>query len=158
MRATSVLMLIILAWLAGVSPQKTVDFEKEKAELLKLHATGRRAHFQTDAELLFSGAIDDFVSVSSGKISRPTVSESKARFREVFRGAKYYEWDDVEPPIIRISNDGSMAWMIVRVRVRRSKKDSAGVEREEKFIYAGITTFEKREGRWVGTSNVSTFE
>jgi hypothetical protein len=107
---------------------------------------------------LFSGAIDDFVSVSSGKISRPTVSESKARFREVFRGAKYYEWDDVEPPIVRISNDGSMAWMIVRVRVRRSKKDSAGVEREEKFIYAGITTFEKREGRWVGTSNVSTFE
>jgi hypothetical protein len=158
MRTISMLMLIVLAWVVGVSPQKTVDFEKEKAELLKLHATGRRAHFQTDADLLFSGAIDDFISVSNGKISRPTVSESKARFREVFRDAKYFEWDDVEPPIIRISNDGSMAWMIVRVRVRRMKRDSAGVEKEEKFTYAGITTFEKRQGRWVGTSNVSTFE
>ncbi len=41
-------------------------------------------------------------------------------------GATYYEWDDVEEPIVRVSNDGSMAWMITRVRVRRTQKGDAG--------------------------------
>ena len=51
-----------------------------------------------------------------------------------------------------------MAWMITRVRVRRVQKDTAGVEREERFVYAGIMTYEKRKGKWVRVANVSTFE
>lgn len=158
MRTVSVFLLVVLAGLAGTGSQKTVDFEKERAELLKIHAADRRAHFQTDADLLFSNSADQFVSVSDGKISRPTVAESKARFREVFRGAKYFEWDDLEPPVIKVSGDGSMAWMAVRVHVRRTKKNSEGVEKEETFTYAGITTYEKRGGKWLATSNASTFE
>jgi hypothetical protein len=158
MRSVSLLLVVVLAGLAGLGAQKTVDFEKEKAELLKIHAADRRAHFQTDADLLFSNAADQFTSVSNGKISHPTVAESKARFREVFRDAKYFEWDDMEPPIVKISDDGSMAWMVVRVHVRRTKKNSEGVEKEETFTYAGITTYEKKGQRWVATSNASTFE
>ena len=68
------------------------------------------------------------------------------------------EWDDVEEPIIRISNDASMAWMITRTRVRRVQKTADGTEKEEKFVYAGIMTYEKRDGRWVRVTNVSTVE
>jgi hypothetical protein len=42
--------------------------------------------------------------------------------------------------------------------VRRRQKDAAGVEKERKFIYAGIMTFEKKAGKWVRVANVSTFE
>ena len=79
-------------------------------------------------------------------------------FTGYFRDAKYYEWDDVEEPIIRISNDASMAWMITRTRVRRVQKTADGTEKEEKFVYAGIMTYEKRDGRWVRVANVSTAE
>jgi hypothetical protein len=79
-------------------------------------------------------------------------------FTGYFRDAKYYEWDDVEEPIIRISNDASMAWMITRTRVRRVQKKADGAEQEEKFVYAGIMTYEKRDGRWVRVANVSTAE
>jgi hypothetical protein len=51
-----------------------------------------------------------------------------------------------------------MAWMIIRVRVRRTQKDAAGKEVEEKFIYAGIMTYEKKGGKWIRVANVSTFE
>jgi hypothetical protein len=37
-----------------------------------------------------------------------------------------------------------MAWMITRIKVR---KDAAGVEREQKFIYSGIMTYEKLGGK-----------
>ena len=42
-----------------------------------------------------------------------------------------------------------MAWMITRTRVRRVQKKADGAEHEEKFVYAGIMTYEKRDGRWV---------
>ncbi len=64
----------------------------------------------------------------------------------------------MEEPIIRISQDGSMAWMITRVRVRRTQKDATGKEREQKFNYAGIMTYEKKDGKWMRVANVSTSE
>ena len=79
-------------------------------------------------------------------------------FTQYLRNAKYYEWDDVEEPIIRISNDSSMAWMITRTRVPRVQTKADGAEQEEKFVYAGIMTYEKRDGRWLRVANVSTFE
>jgi len=48
--------------------------------------------------------------------------------------------------------------MITRVRVRRMQKEATAGEREQRFIYAGIMTYEKRDGKWVRVANVSTFE
>jgi hypothetical protein len=79
-------------------------------------------------------------------------------FAGYFHDAKYYEWDDMEEPIIRISDDAGMAWMIPRTRIRRVQKNADGTAKEEKAVYAGIMTYEKRDGRWVRMANVSTFE
>jgi hypothetical protein len=64
----------------------------------------------------------------------------------------------MEPPIVRVSQDGTLGWVITRTRVRRTQKDAAGAETETRFVYAGITTYEKRDGRWRRVANVSTFE
>ena len=151
-------LLLSLSFVFAAQAQTKVDLEKEKAELLKIHEAGRRAHFNTDVNLLLEGAPDEFISVSGGKINRSTPAATRKMFESYFKDAKYFEWDDLEPPIIRVSADASMAWMIVRTKVRRTQKDSSGAEREEKFVYAGIMTYEKRDGRWVRVANVSTFE
>ncbi|MCI0487827.1 MAG: DPP IV N-terminal domain-containing protein [Blastocatellia bacterium] len=133
---------------------QAVDLEREKEELLKLHRKDRRAHFETDAESLLSDQPEEgLISVRNGKISQTKRTDTRKMFEAYFKDAKYYEWDDLEPPIIRISNDASMAWMIVRLRVRRTQAD-----KEEKFVYSGIMTYEKRDGRWIKIANVSTFE
>jgi hypothetical protein len=46
----------------------------------------------------------------------------------------------------------------VRTRIRRVQKKPDGTEKEEKAVYAGIMTYEKRDGRWVRVANVSTAE
>lgn len=138
--------------------QTSVDVEREKAELLRLHRASREAHFKTDADLLVKDAPEVMVSVSRGKINRPSREDTRRMFTEYFRGAKYFEWDDLEEPVVSVSRDGSMAWMITRIRVRRVQRDASGAEREEKFVYAGIMTYEKRGGRWTRVANVSTFE
>lgn len=152
------LVLLFIPATAFAQAQPPVDLEKEKAELLRLHRSGREAHFKTDVELLLADSPEEYVGVRAGKISRSTKAGARKMFTEYFRGAKYYEWDDLEEPIIRVSKDGSMAWMITRVRVRRVQKDKAGAEVEEKFVYAGLRTYEKQGGKWMRAANASTFE
>lgn len=135
-----------------------IDLEKERAALLEVHHTDRRAHFGTDVNLLLKHSADEFISVSNGKTSHSTRAQVKEMFESYFKNAKYYEWDDLEPPIIRIAKDASMAWMIVHIKVRRIQKLASGEEKERAFVYAGIMTYEKQQGKWVRIANVSTFE
>ncbi len=155
---TFTLVLLSVALAASASAQPSADLEKEKAELLRLHKSDREAHFKTDVDALLANSPEEFISVGRGKINRSNKDDVRKMFTGYFRDAKYYEWDDVEEPIIRISNDASMAWMITRTRVRRVQKKADGSEQEEKFVYAGIMTYEKRDGRWVRVANVSTSE
>ena len=152
------MLSLLLVGSVVAQAQSPVDLEKERAELLKIHRLDREAHFKTDASMLMERFPEEFIYVGEGKINKISKEEQRKSFTEYFRDAKYFEWDDLEPPIIRLSKDGSMAWMIVRNRVRRVQKDKSGVERERKFIYAGIMTYEKQDGKWMRTANVSTFE
>ena len=136
----------------------SVSIEQEKAALLEIHAQDRRAHFGTDVDLLLAYSADQFISVSNGEIHTSTPPERKAFFTDYFAGATYHEWDDLEPPIVRISGDASMAWMIVRTKVRRNTRlEGSDETRETNFVYAGIMTYEKQDGKWVRVANVSTF-
>jgi hypothetical protein len=151
----------IVLFTVGLTVAQTgfaLDLEKEKAELLRLHKADREAHFKTDVELLQRSSPEEFIAVSRGKIHRSKKSDERKMFTEYFKGAKYDEWDDLEEPIVRVSKDGSMAWAITRLRVKRTQKDGAGKDKEEKFTYAGIMTYEKADGRWMRVANVSTVE
>jgi hypothetical protein len=152
------LFVLFFAGAVLVQAQTPADAGKEKAELLRIHRADREAHLKTDVDLLQRHSPDEFISVSGGKVYRSKKADERKQFEEYFRGAKYFEWDDLEEPIVRVSKDGSMAWMITRVRVRRVQKDSGGAEREQGFVYAGIMTYEKQGGKWVRVANVSTFE
>lgn len=158
MRSLILCLSLILICSTSVLADRKIDLEKERAALLEVHRLDRRAHFETDANLLLERFTDEFISVSNGKIDRATRAELRKTFEDYFKNAKYYEWDDLEPPVIRISNDASMAWMIVRTKVRRTQKLASGEEKERAFVYAGIMTYEKQSGKWVRIANVSTFE
>jgi hypothetical protein len=134
------------------------DLEKDKAELLAAHKADREAHFKTDVDMLQRSAPEEFITVGRGKINRAKKADTRKMFTGYFKDARYTEWDDLEEPIIRVSKDGSMAWMITRVKVQRFQKDASGKEKEEKFTYAGIMTYEKIDGKWMRVANVSTFE
>jgi hypothetical protein len=156
MKAFTLLLFVACAVSANAEPSP--DLEKEKAELLRIHKSDHEAHFNTDVDAVLENSPEEFISVGRGKINRTSKEDARKMFTGYFHDAKYYEWGDVQQPIIRISNDASMAWMITRTRVRRVQKKADGAEQEEKFIYAGIMTYEKRDGRWVRVANVSTAE
>jgi hypothetical protein len=135
-----------------------VDLEAARRELLAAHESGRVAHFKADAGLLASERGETFLTVGQGKVETVTAMQERDFFEGYFRGARYEEWDDLEPPVVRVSDDGSMGWIVSRVRVKRTSPGADGTPQERAFVYAGIMTYEKSEGRWIRVANVSTFE
>ncbi|HNB71933.1 MAG TPA: nuclear transport factor 2 family protein [Acidobacteriota bacterium] len=156
-RAVLMVLILVGTGVAGFAQNKS-RLDREIEALLQVHKKDRQAHFETDARKLMEHAADDFIAVSNGTIQRSTRAEVLKTFEAYFQNAKYFEWDDLEPPIVRVSNDASLAWMIVRTRVRRTQKQADGSDKERSFVYAGIMTYEKKKGKWVRVANVSTFE
>ncbi len=136
----------------------SLDLEAARRTLLALHESDRLAHFTADAARIGRTAPDVFLTVGGGKVERIPRAAETAFFEGYFRGARYAEWDDLEPPVVRISADGSMAWIVSRLQVKRQAPGPDGTLKERAFVYAGIMTYEKRDGGWVRVANVSTFE
>lgn len=143
------LLLALLATACGSSP------DGDLVALREVLAAERRAHLETDARLLAASLADTLVSVDEGVVTRTPRSEVESLFAAYFEGAEYRAWDDVEPPLIRVSEDGRMAWVARRVAVDRIEPDPAATP--TRFESAWTATYEKRGGRWLMTSVTSTF-
>lgn len=136
-----------------VAASPAPDLAAERQALLDLHRDGIRAHLERDAPSIARDHGDDFVSAFRGKLDRTNRAEALAFFTGYFKGATYPQYEDLEPPVIRVSDDASMAWILSRTRVRRVVGDKEGT-----FVYAGMMAYEKRDGRWIRVGNASTFE
>jgi len=135
-----------------------IDLEREKNRLLEIHENIRQAHLDLDADAMVSTFADPVIRVARGAISQISREDARQNYKEYFQDSVYHEVDDLEPPIVRVSQDATMAWVIVRTKVRLTHKNESGGEAERAFIYAGIVTCEKRDGEWIRTANVSTIE
>jgi hypothetical protein len=143
----SSLVLLVQAACAGAGEQASVD------ELLELQDVQRRAHLEKNAELLVALFADDFMNIQNGEITRPGRDESRARFQAYFDASSFLAWEDLTPPIIRVSADRSMAYVVVQKRVRLQAGASSEVQEAE---FAWLETYEKRGGEWALTALAST--
>ena len=58
--------------------------------------------------------------------------------------------------MVHASADGSMGWMIVRVRIAYTEHESSGQKTAHDSVMAWMSAYEKREGRWIMTAVTST--
>ncbi len=131
-----------------------VEAEDQIRNVLELD---RRAHYETDANLLVQHLADTLVSVASGEVQFETREQAASFFASYFEGAVYHAWDDLTPPIVRVSADARMAWVARKVRVDREEPTGDGGTRRRQFVAAWIATYERRGDDWLMTSVASTF-
>lgn len=124
------------------------DLAQDRTELLRLHDLQRQAHYERRADLLVATFADTFYSISRGEVILPSRETSLRTFQSYFDRSTFLEWDDREPPVIRISPDGRMAYIIVQKEVRVSMTDSAGSPQTTHTSYAWLETYEKDQGVW----------
>jgi ketosteroid isomerase-like protein len=131
-----------------------IDLEKERYALIRRHIQDRKAHFEKDIATLLSGIADEQINLRDGRVITSSRADAKNRFTNYFgQVAEFLHWDDLQQPIIRISQDGTMAWMINRIRLHYRSVDNE----EADMICAWLMVYEKQNDDWVAVANASTF-
>ena len=131
--------------------------KQAEAELLSLHKEERRAHFEHDVNFFLAHVAPQLLDVRDGRVNRMSRDDVREKFAEYFKTAKFSAWDDMEPPIVRVSADGTMGWMIVRVRIAYTENEKAGETTNENTVGAWMSAYEKQNGIWTMTAVTSTF-
>ncbi len=156
MRTPYILVVAIAAGVISACAPVTPDLAAERAALLQMHEEQRRAHLEKNAALLTATFADTFRSVSRGRVSIPDKAANTVRMQDYLDASTFQEWDDISPPVIRISPDAQMAYVIVEKRVRLTAADSSGRTVPEHTVYAWMSTYEKHGGTWRLTAVAST--
>ena len=132
------------------------DLEKEKETILSMLQTERKAHFDRNVELFMSEFADSMLSVNKGVVSAPTSDEHKQRIGKYFGSVQFIKWDDTAEPIIRFSDDASLAYAIVQKDVILTYPDTTGKTFYDTTHYAWSSIYRKQNGEWKVECNVST--
>ena len=128
-------------------------------DLLKaLHAKVMRAHLQGKIGILIEDEAPEYVVANRGSISRPTLDERKVRLGSYLRRTIFEEYRDAVDPVVTVSADGTLGWVIVQVQARGVQTTADGKSEPLEFQSAWIELYEKRKGRWLRVGNVSNFK
>jgi hypothetical protein len=117
------------------------DLSHDEAALMKIHEQAREFHFSKNAQGMVNGFADNFITANRGKLDTVlSRQEDSARFQHYFDAVKFKKWDDLSPPIIRFSDDHSLAYMTINKIVVLERKDTAGnlIESTTHFVWVSI--------------------
>lgn len=142
----SILYLAMIAMIGSQSCNTTIDFEAEKEAIMVLHQEQRKAHMEENVSLLVKDGSPDFIEVNRGFIKSPTEEESIKRFQSYFDAVDFVKWDDVYPPVISFSDDGTMATTVVDKLVITKQKSEGG--QLDTAHYAWLAVYKKYNGKW----------
>ena len=132
------------------------DREKRKGEILALLQQERKAHFDRDVSLFISEFADSMISVNRGMVLKATPEERSTRIQGYFNSVEFIKWDDVQPPQIRFSDDGSLAYAIVQKQVILLRTDSLNNKTPDTTDYAWVSIYRKTGNGWKVECNAST--
>ncbi|MCA9988669.1 MAG: nuclear transport factor 2 family protein [Anaerolineales bacterium] len=133
------------------------ELETLKAELLALHQAGIQAHLDKDVDFFLQDIAPDYLSVGRGDIRRPTADAIRTQFSSYLGNTDFSEYADLSEPIVGISADGSMGWLIAQVKVSGQQQVGDGSVQPLDFVSAWLMLYERRDDRWVRLADVSTF-
>ena len=137
--------LLGLSWMNAGAAQMPVD-----VALTRQIEAERTAHLTYDAELLVDMMADDFTLVDSGEVMRPARAQSLARFRQYFGSVVFRAWDDIAPPVVMVSADGTMATVLVTKFVRTVRRAEAANPRAQvtEARFAWLETWRREPAGW----------
>jgi len=134
------------------------DFGELRREILDLHQQTIDAHWKKDVGFFARHMADDYFAVQNGEIRNPNREEIEAEYERYLTTTTFTEYRDLREPIVGFSNDGSIAWSIVQVKVAGRDRNESGAEGDFGLTWAWITLYGRKGGRWVWLGEASNFK
>lgn len=127
-------------------------------EILALHKAFIDAHLNKDVDFFVQDYPEDFYSVSRGEILRPSKEDFRTMLSRYLNNATFTEYRDLCEPVIGFSQDGSLAWVIMQVKVTGKLRMDENTAMDLDDTWAGMMLYERRAGKWVRIAEVSNFK
>jgi hypothetical protein len=143
----STLMLVIII-LTSCQTKHTNEEEKIR-ELLKREKT---AHLTENVDMFVSEFAEGMISVNRGVVTQFTKEEHQQRISRYFNSVEFTKWEDSAEPIIKFSDDQSLAYAIIQKQVIITRNNS----QPDTTDFAWISVFRKLNDEWKVDCNVST--
>lgn len=139
----------------GKEPDTRPDLARDEGEIRALHGDLLRAHREADLAGWLSKEAEDYVQVNRGEITFPSKEDRSARLGPYLDQTTFTEYRDLLEPLVRISPDGMMGWLLCQVRIAGTRVLETGEAYPVDSVWAWIELYEKREGRWLRVGDVS---
>ena len=144
------LTILLLSCGRDLDRQKDIELKK----IMALHDLQREIHFEKQVSNFVNLLSEDHISVNRGKIAQPSIADLEERFTNYFNSVDFVKWDDVTPPIIRFSDDLSVAYTIVDKEVIVKSRDTYTLDTT---YFSWVAIYKKINGEWkidcVGSTN-----
>jgi len=155
-RKIFIVAMLALAVLSCVSGARLGPGDEDR--LLRLHEEALRAHRESSVDLLLDAEEDDFILSNAGKVSRPNRDARRQGLGPYLESTRFAVYRDQVPPVVKVSRDGSLGWVIAQVEARGEQTEPGGTVAPIEFVSSWIELYEKRGGRWLRVGNVSNFK
>ena len=154
-RRSTLLTLLSFTALA-TSGCVTIETGDSDVEALKArHESVLEFHRQGNVDAWMAQEAEDVVSANRGTISFTSAEERRAR-RDAYLGSTRFDvYRDLQPPVIKVSDDGTLGWVIAEVEMKGSAASDSGEQVPFEAIWAWIELYEKQGGVWKAIGNVS---
>jgi hypothetical protein len=151
-------LLAISVLLASCGSTNIAPAPDARAALLSLHEEVMQAHRESNVDLLLRSEGAATISANRGQVTQPTLDARRALFQQYLGATRFSEYIDLVPPVVRVSSDGSLGWVIAQVRAAGVQSTQDGGSRSLMFESAWIELYERHGGRWYRVGNVSNFK
>ncbi len=122
------------------------DMDAEKKAILAIHHNQQKAHLEKNVALLLGDSSADYIEINRGLVKKPSYTENFKKFTAYFESVDFVTWEDVSPPIISISDDGTMATSVVeKLVVTRAKSADHKLDTSH---FAWLAVFKKVNEKW----------
>jgi hypothetical protein len=143
--------LLLLLLNSCMTKNNTASAEREIMDILRQE---RKAHVEKNADLFFSEFDKDFILINTGEVSNYDSADFRHRFDQYLQSSDFIKWDDVSNPIIKFSDDQSMAYAIVqKLVILKNKKEGNHIDTVN---FAWVSIYQKKGKDWKQVCNIST--
>ena len=150
----SICLILLALWMVPVVHTAWAQTSDEDV-LRGMHDAVLKAHLEADVEAWMALEADSVLSVNNGVVKRVGRSERSSMRHEYLSTTSFDSYRDLMEPVVRISRDGTLGWVIAEVEVVGWTHRDDGAIEDIGAVYAWIELYEKQDGRWVMTGKVS---
>lgn len=153
LRSACIFLAILTFPLTAFAQSKSAE-----DELVKMHQELLQFHLNGDVEGWLATESEQYVVANRGEVTHPSKKDREARIKPYLKRTRFREYRDLIAPVVRVSSDGSLAWLIAQVKASGVQTSDDGKQAPIEFTSAWIELFEKKDGKWVRVGNVSNFK